>query len=144
MLKIIDITTLSGQVTSSQLSSANAKLVHLKCLELRFFFTFWPVKRFVTNVCYWRVCWWSYLSFITLYKQLASHSASLPPRQVDRLLPHSPPWSIAIIPVSLSIARWVFFFFDDFSGVTLDPMTSAYKCISNLSLKNQLCANVGS
>lgn len=40
MLKIIDITTLSGQVTSSQLSSANAKLVHLKCLELSFFLRF--------------------------------------------------------------------------------------------------------
>lgn len=37
MLKMIDITPQSGQVTSSQLLSANAKLVHLKCLELCFF-----------------------------------------------------------------------------------------------------------
>lgn len=29
MLKIVDITTQSGQVTSSKLSSANAKLVHV-------------------------------------------------------------------------------------------------------------------
>lgn len=49
-----------------------------------------------------------------------------------------------LFPYRCPLRGGFFFFFDDFSGVTLDPMTSAYKCISNLSLKNQLCANVGS